>query len=68
MTHKTRAYVADRINAISMQDQKLTLAGRIRALKDPDHCGQDFDGRTWAWLVALGIVLPAILLIVGWWL
>jgi hypothetical protein len=28
----------------------------------------DFDGASWAWMILLGLVLPAVLLAVGWWL
>jgi len=41
------------------------LARRIDALED-DASQQDFDRRSWLWLVMLGVVLPLLLLIVGW--
>jgi len=27
----------------------------------------DFDAGSWAWMIALGVVLPATLLVLGWW-
>lgn len=30
--------------------------------------GADFDRASWAWMLLLGVVLPAVLLAVGWWL
>ena len=50
------------------QDAKRTLAGRIDALKNPAHRGDDFDRKSWLWLVVLGIALPVLLLVIGWWL
>ena len=28
----------------------------------------DFDAWSWAWMLLLGVVLPAVLLAIGWWL
>jgi hypothetical protein len=28
--------------------------------------GPDFDAVSWGWIIALGVVLPAVLLLVGW--
>ncbi len=28
----------------------------------------DFDASSWAWMMLLGVVLPAVLLAIGWWL
>ena len=41
------------------------LTQRIAALED-DSAQQDFDRRSWLWLILLGVVLPVVLLIVGW--
>jgi hypothetical protein len=41
------------------------LERRIEALERESN-PQDFDGRGWLWLALLGIVLPVLLLIVGW--
>ena len=30
--------------------------------------GADFDVSSWAWMMLLGVVLPAVLLAIGWWL
>jgi hypothetical protein len=42
------------------------LERRIRLLEDPSKQGEDFDGTSWFWLIALGIVLPVIGLVIGW--
>jgi hypothetical protein len=30
--------------------------------------GADFDTASWVWMMMLGVLLPALLLLVGWWL
>ncbi len=30
--------------------------------------GADFDRASWVWMLLLGVVLPAVLLALGWWL
>jgi hypothetical protein len=30
--------------------------------------GADFDRASWAWMLLLGVALPAVLLALGWWL
>lgn len=43
------------------------LTRRIEALEQ--HAAQrDLDFSSWLWLALLGVVLPAVLLLVGWWL
>lgn len=42
------------------------LERRIAALENPDNQGRGFGGADWAWLGALGVILPAALLIWGW--
>jgi len=29
--------------------------------------GPDFDAVSWVWIIALGVALPAVLLLAGWW-
>jgi hypothetical protein len=43
------------------------LEHRIAELETGDQCGEDFDAASLVWLLLLGIVLPAALLILGWW-
>jgi len=42
------------------------LERRISLLENPANQGEDFDGSSWFWLLALGLALPIIILIVGW--
>jgi hypothetical protein len=42
------------------------LERRIDVLEGDAAARRDFDGRSWLWLVALGVVLPVVLLILGW--
>ena len=44
------------------------LEARIVALEAVSGQTKDFDTRSWAWLVLLGVILPIALLIIGWWL
>jgi len=41
------------------------LAQRIDALEN-QATTPDFDRRGWLWLILLGVVLPVVLLILGW--
>ena len=43
------------------------LEARIVALEEGAEQGRDFDGWSWGWLLALGVLLPIVLLIAGWW-
>jgi hypothetical protein len=43
------------------------LEGRIAAAADTDG-NADFDAVSWIWMVALGLLIPAALVIAGWWL
>jgi hypothetical protein len=43
------------------------LEHRIAELESGAQCGEDFDSVSLVWLLLLGIVLPAALLILGWW-
>ena len=42
------------------------LDDRIAALESGREAGEDFDARSWAWLIVLGILMPAALLLAGW--
>jgi hypothetical protein len=42
------------------------LDRRITALEQHMGEGADFDGASWFWLLALGVMLPVVVLIVGW--
>ena len=44
------------------------LEERVAALESSSGMERDFDRVSWTWLIALGVVLPVLLLIVGWWL
>ena len=43
------------------------LEHRIAELETGGQCGEDFDSASLVWLLLLGILLPAALLILGWW-
>jgi hypothetical protein len=45
------------------------LEERIARLEDDlrDAAAPDFDAASWGWMIALGVILPAVLLLVGWW-
>ncbi len=53
-------------------DQHLTeplpeeLERRIRLLESGAQTGADFDAASWCWMVLLGIALPILLLLWGW--
>lgn len=42
------------------------LERRIKALESVENQGEDFDGSSWFWLLALGLGLPIVALIWGW--
>lgn len=42
------------------------LERRLKALENPAEQGEDYDATSWLWLIALGLVLPVIVLIWGW--
>lgn len=42
------------------------LERRILELENPENQGEGFTGADWLWLIALGVVGPAILLMWGW--
>jgi hypothetical protein len=43
------------------------LEARLIAV-EAHGAGADFDRASWVWMLLLGVVLPAVLLVVGWWL
>jgi hypothetical protein len=43
------------------------LDERIAALESQRECGDDFDATSLCWLFFLGVLLPIILLLIGWW-
>lgn len=44
------------------------LEVRLTAIDSGEQQGEDFDARSWFWLIALGVAVPAGLLAIGWWL
>jgi hypothetical protein len=42
------------------------LERRIDLLEGDAAAQRDFDPRSWLWLILLGVVLPVVLLILGW--
>jgi hypothetical protein len=42
------------------------LERRIRLLENPANQGEDFDGISWFWLIALGLAMPIVVIIIGW--
>lgn len=42
------------------------LERRIDVLEGDAAAQGDFDARSWLWLILLGVVLPVVLLILGW--
>jgi len=42
------------------------LERRIDVLEGDAAARRDFDRRSWLWLIVLGVVLPVVLLILGW--
>ena len=49
-----------------MSDADAELQRRLAILSQPSAQGEDFDGRSWFWLILLGAVLPLALIILGW--
>jgi len=43
------------------------LERRIATLESESECGDDFDLVSYVWLFLLGILLPLVLLAIGWW-
>jgi hypothetical protein len=43
------------------------LERRIAILEDPANQGAEFDTSSWMWLLVLGLLLPIVVLVWGWW-
>jgi hypothetical protein len=43
------------------------LEERIVALESQREVGEDFDARSWFWLIVLGVLTPVVLLQIAWW-
>ena len=43
------------------------LEARISALESQREVGDDFDARSWFWLIVLGVITPVALLLMSWW-
>jgi hypothetical protein len=48
--------------APELEERIVRLEGDLRGAAAPD-----FDAVSWGWIIALGVILPAVLLLVGWW-
>jgi hypothetical protein len=48
--------------APELEERIARLEGDLQSAADPD-----FDAIGWGWIIALGLVLPAVLLLIGWW-
>jgi hypothetical protein len=44
------------------------LERRLVTLESNSETGADFDAVSWWWMIALGIVFPLCLIVVGWFL
>jgi hypothetical protein len=42
------------------------LERRIRALENESEQGAGFTAQDWIWLIALGVILPVVVLYAGW--
>lgn len=54
------------VNQMSKQISS-ELDMRLRALESDSQQGEDLDAHGWFWLVVLGVLIPALLLGIGWW-
>jgi hypothetical protein len=52
-----------------MSDLAPELEARIARLEGDlkGTVGGDFDAAGWGWIVVLGVILPILLLLAGWW-
>ena len=50
----------------STSSSALELESRLEALQLPENQGEDLDRASWIWLLALGVVLPALVFAWGW--
>jgi hypothetical protein len=53
-------------SAPSPAAEPATLEQRLAALESGQETGEDFDSLSWFWMILLGIVIPVVLLFVGW--
>jgi hypothetical protein len=56
-----------RSNAANSDSLPPELDQRIAELESRRECGDDFDVVSLCWLFFLGVVIPIVLLLVGWW-
>jgi hypothetical protein len=56
----------DRREPPETQRLPVELERRIEALEGDAAAQRDFDPRSWLWLILLGVVLPVVVLILGW--
>lgn len=42
------------------------LERRIRALENVSEQGAGFTAQDWVWLIALGVIIPIVVLVAGW--
>lgn len=61
MTDPAQSNLAPRAPALPPQ-----LEARIAAIETAGRT-PDFDGSSWLWMVVLGVVIPLMMLAVGWW-
>jgi hypothetical protein len=62
MRMRSRSLVAEPVDL-----QPPELEARVAALEHESGQGRDFDAVSWCWLLLLGVLLPAVLLLLGWW-
>jgi hypothetical protein len=65
-SNATGAKTAARIAAGAANHLPAELEHRIALLEAHADDSHDFDAASWVWLVLLGIVLPVVLLCIGW--
>ena len=53
-------------NSLPAQALPAELEARLAAL-ETGAAGSDFDGLSWFWMILIGIVIPILLLVIGWW-
>ncbi|HEJ2935043.1 hypothetical protein [Pseudomonas aeruginosa] len=49
-----------------MRALPVELERRISLLEQEQNQGADFDGPTWCWMIALGVLLPVAVALWGW--
>jgi hypothetical protein len=53
-------------NSLPGQALPAELEARIAAL-EAGAARSDFDGLSWFWMILIGIAIPILLLVIGWW-